>query len=1369
MKRHIAYCSLLATLLTWIGLTPSTHAFPTITNVVETGGDAEATDTIIAAWTGVTFTNGVANEPVLNKAATAPYTVGLFAEDVPAFVDRAHQWNGAAVDLPLPRYLVGGEYIMSGNDNRDNNPYQLDISIAKESYVYMLVDNRLSDGDGANPPDFSTGLMAWLLTDGWVAVTNGLNRSANPAWPDEVGVDEGSAAADLGVGPGNAVNNWSSVYVKRTPAGTFSIFQPDNGGRNMYGVVIKPVSTTPIVTRAAGDWIGVVFDVTDGTVTSLDTNTVSLAFNGTNVAPGLTKAGAVTTIRYTTPGPLPSGSTNRAVLTFSDNGSPVFTTNDVLNFIVAPYITIPVEFRLSAADTSKPGYRVKVHQLPVNRNPGAGLVANAERQIAGGYSDPATSQPYVSTIAPNWTHADGGTVDPIGADGFFVIPGLINMHDQAPLAGGGNFSTTSTPPIPDETVPGIPGTSAFPSDYYVLSIETLLELRAGAYRFGVNSDDGFRLSTGRGPGDVVGIQLGTAGDRGFADTLMDFVIAADGFYPFRLMYWETSGNNAGVEFFAVDLLTRQKTLINDLTASSPIRAYRESAASRPYISKVLPAINNAYVIADEDVVVEITDGAIPLNAASAILTINGAAQTITEAKTNKVTTLRRDSSLSNLLFSGPNTNVLVYSFTEGGNNVNVTNTWTFAVPPYTRPIPAANKVLASQVSGAGFKFRPHQFDRSGDTNLGNGQRFVGQGGGVNNMPRPEIQISDGYINRTNNQPYPNLANLTGANLDGTFDVGGVLNLNVPNLLDPSITPNSGIFNNDAVMPGLPGSGTTPAPPATPTATTQAQGTENFAAEILTYLDLKAGAHLFGLNVDDGYVVSSSPNPRDTLGTLLSFRNVPGGNAGSPLSTANAAFNVIVPEDGIFPFRILFWQGNGGVNLEFLTIDRLTGTQILINDTGGLSPSTVANSGNLFSPITAYSTGPVRPWVKFSVYPLPTSATLWQNQHQQSGPGPIQVRLGAGNPVDIANDSPTIRPFGDAVGAVVADLGTGTVDMVLDQADVTPTVTDIPNSSDKLVLYTPNPPLASGSTHTAGLVYAGTTNYWTFTVITTVSIASGVALPSSQADPNAVGFRAKVFQATNAQPNTVARAELQITGGTNNVAIPGSGPNGSYIITNVVNWSSRRNPGQSGAEIGNFIATFTPFADEPIPGVPGTGLVGPTNVAAEIFAYLDLTAGYQKFGVNGDDGWAVKIGTPGVTNGTVLFAVDRNAGARDIPFAFITPEAGLYPIRLVWYQGGGDGNVEFFSYGPNNQKIPINDRTNPNAIKAYYNVITGPQFTSVTLSGGTLTIDWTGSGRLQQASILTRSSNDWSDVQNPSKPYTVQVGTAGQRFYQLVSP
>jgi hypothetical protein len=233
---------------------------PFISNVVETGGDNEATDTVPAKWTGVTYVGGIANEPIAGLAAGASYMVDVFQEDAPAYVDRAHQWNGATVALPLPGYLVGNEYIMSGNDNRDNATYKLDITLAQEANVYMLVDNRLQDGNAADPPTFTATNMFWLFNNGWTAVTNGLNRTGNHAWPDEVGVDEGGD----GVGPGVAINNWSSVYVKRIPAGTFSIFQADNAGQNMYGVVIARIPTAALQFTSATlsgatltiDWTG---------------------------------------------------------------------------------------------------------------------------------------------------------------------------------------------------------------------------------------------------------------------------------------------------------------------------------------------------------------------------------------------------------------------------------------------------------------------------------------------------------------------------------------------------------------------------------------------------------------------------------------------------------------------------------------------------------------------------------------------------------------------------------------------------------------------------------------------------------------------------------------------------------------------------------------------------------------------------------------------------------------------------------------------------------------------------------------------------------------------------------------------------------
>jgi subtilisin-like proprotein convertase family protein len=206
-----------------------------IASVVETGGDNEATDTITAKWTGASFLTGIANEPLNNTPTNTLFTVGFFVEEAPCYVDRNHQWNGATTNLAIPAYLLGGEYIMSGNDNRDNASYRLDITLSRAANVYMLIDNRTGDANAGNPPNFTTN-MTWIVTNGWLAVQTGLNRSNNVAIPDEVGVDEGGN----GIGPGGDIQNWNSIYVKSYPAGTFSIFQADNAGQNMYGVVVKP-------------------------------------------------------------------------------------------------------------------------------------------------------------------------------------------------------------------------------------------------------------------------------------------------------------------------------------------------------------------------------------------------------------------------------------------------------------------------------------------------------------------------------------------------------------------------------------------------------------------------------------------------------------------------------------------------------------------------------------------------------------------------------------------------------------------------------------------------------------------------------------------------------------------------------------------------------------------------------------------------------------------------------------------------------------------------------------------------------------------------------------------------------------------------
>ena len=222
---------------------PNPVPFPLITNVVETGGDNEATDTIQAKWTGQTWNTTIANEPLPNTPVGTPFTLGYFQHYAPTFVDRNHRYANISATVPIPAYLVGGEYIMSGNDNRDNAGYRLDITVSTPVTAYILIDNRQTDGNNATPPRVGAGAQQWLLDQGWAPTSNGLNRAGDPARPDELGIDENADGS---------VNQYYSVWYKQFDAGTFSMFQADAAGRNMYGVVIKQAGGTNITPLPIG-------------------------------------------------------------------------------------------------------------------------------------------------------------------------------------------------------------------------------------------------------------------------------------------------------------------------------------------------------------------------------------------------------------------------------------------------------------------------------------------------------------------------------------------------------------------------------------------------------------------------------------------------------------------------------------------------------------------------------------------------------------------------------------------------------------------------------------------------------------------------------------------------------------------------------------------------------------------------------------------------------------------------------------------------------------------------------------------------------------------------------------------------------------
>lgn len=190
-----------------------------ISSISEVGGDATA------HITGDSFTH--------SNSAVGAYTVPTFGEDVVAYSDRDHQWNGDN-STGLPTFLVGGDYVMTANDARDNNPYQLNVTLAQPAYLYSFRDNR--DMDPSDIPAWYSDGVGLDMIQTWAIVGN-----------DNNGVSDGTN------GPGVGINDHMTVFMavdttsgnSLLSSGTYQLLESDTGAHGMYGVVASTQSALP--------------------------------------------------------------------------------------------------------------------------------------------------------------------------------------------------------------------------------------------------------------------------------------------------------------------------------------------------------------------------------------------------------------------------------------------------------------------------------------------------------------------------------------------------------------------------------------------------------------------------------------------------------------------------------------------------------------------------------------------------------------------------------------------------------------------------------------------------------------------------------------------------------------------------------------------------------------------------------------------------------------------------------------------------------------------------------------------------------------------------------------------------------------------
>ena len=257
-------------------------------------------------------------------------------------------------------------------------------------------------------------------------------------------------------------------------------------------------------------------------------------------------------------------------LTYADNLGGFYTNEVVFS---TSYKTLPPAYALPSGSGITRGFTFRTVLAPLDiTNRLDSTIARAVAQLNGTLTNQDTGMPYTNS-------ATLGT----NADGSFSIDTVLNFNgDNQPAEG--DFPN-------DQIFPGLP---FFTLSWFSTEALLFLDLPAGYYRLGVNSDDGFEVNALPPPG-VAGspIVLGLYdAARGAADTLFDVLVTRPGVYPFQVIYFQSDGSSTEEFFSVTNFATGGKALINDPASSSAIKSYRDL---RPHLTRLVRSGSNAVI------------------------------------------------------------------------------------------------------------------------------------------------------------------------------------------------------------------------------------------------------------------------------------------------------------------------------------------------------------------------------------------------------------------------------------------------------------------------------------------------------------------------------------------------------------------------------------------------------------------------------------------------------------------------------------------------------------------------------------------------------------------------------------------------------
>ncbi len=1004
----------------------------------------------------------------------------------------------------------------------------------------------------------------------------------------------------------------------------------------------------------------------------------TLKLNGTAITPGSTsKANGVTTVLYDDPSKVLGAPGSNNTLDFVLKSSQGTTVSGTKSFATPAYVNVPTSTAVTP-DTTKPGFTLKIWQVDYTdalatqhasdlATTAGDCVAAMERQLHG---DLGANVADLSTYTGG-THYEPNVINYNAASGNigdFLDDGTVANGSPAPNLPGLPSPNAITMPMRDNGI-----------DDVTMSIITYIQFpAAGAYQFIFNSDDGFRMTTAGNPLEVLNAPIVTQDDvgKGASDITGWVYIPAAGAYPFRTI-WANGAGGCNLEW--AYYMGATKVLVNDSTTTGALKAYAAATSPLPAaVSFMDPPVGTGRApTPDNPIRIDITQGANPVTGVK--LMVNGAdvtsAATITAGAVTKVV-------YQTLL---PVNNTVVISFMDGTNTYSGTNTFTCGGGV---EVPASMALNAADVNTGNRGFLIHTYQIAVTNTTATPGNYI--------EPGNSTIMGEYYVHSL--WGWPNMASLTFFTGPGSSYVEPqVINYNGSSGAAGSFLDDGTIGGGAVIpapnMPGINGNVNLPA-----------SGINDYALEIRTVLDLQPGYYEMGVNSDDGFRLIVGDGKE-----AFTFPVVAGEYSGGR-GTDNWGFTrfaIHITKAGLYPFRLLYEEGNGGNSVEWFQLSNPAfsgATSQWLPDQ--LGKSLINDTTDNPSAIKAYqypiaSTGPT--YVKSFAPGRSSWDSAGSKGHAGTDATVTAVLVDGSTPVD-----------------------TNTVTMKINGTAVTPTATKVGTTTT--VTYKPTAGFTLGSTNNVVLGFTDRTVAWTFVV----------GLPATP-----------TFW--------IESADFDFNGGSTKPeasVMPYSG--GAYAGLGAVAGTDYNGPNEGDNSYYRYPNTL---------GVPVSIATDFDRGGGEVV--VDYRLGWMGSGHWYNYTRTFPAGTYNVyaalSSGTLG---DTVGGRLDQMFSGNTNELGVFHGQVGF--GGGWGNNNLFPLKDAATTNTVLSLALSGAQTLRFNsdggdwdymlfapaVAPGPQFTGITVSAtGDVTITWTGGGTLQMTTSLT-SPITWTSVTGATSPYTV---------------